>query len=270
MSHAEKNQSMQLEIERLKRELRHAKRKRISSYSDEDSEDEQDVVYKQKLRTPVSESFPYEEMHHRERNPRSPLPRGVGNDAMSKALDQISRSPFTRNIENARLPRRFHQPTFTIYNGRTDPVEHVSHFNQRMAVHSRDEALMCKVFPSSLGPIAMRWFDSLKANSISSFQELTQAFGSRFVTCRRVPQSMASLLSVSMREGETLKSYSDRFWETYNEMEEDCDLVAISSFKLGLPTEHGLRTSLTGKPATSVRQLMDRIDKYKRVEEDQQ
>lgn len=56
----------------------------------------------------------------------------------------------------------------------------------------------------------------------------------------------------------------------YNEMEEDCDLVAISSFKLGLPTEHGLKTSLTRKPVTSVRQLMDRIDKYKRVEEDQQ
>nr|XP_023873566.1 uncharacterized protein LOC111986178 [Quercus suber] len=31
---------------------------------------------------------------------------------------------------------------------------------------------------------------------------------------------------------------------------------------------HGLRKSLTGKPAASVRQLMDRIDKYKRVEED--
>ena len=27
---------------------------------------------------------------------------------------------------------------------------------------------------------------------------------------------------------------------------------------------------MTGKPVTSVRQLMDRIDKYKRVEEDQQ
>ena len=34
-------------------------------------------------------------------------------------------------------------------------------------------------------------------------------------------------------------------------------------------TEHSLRKSLTGKPATSVRQLMDRIDKYKRVKEDQ-
>ena len=80
---------------------------------------------------------------------------------------------------------------------------------------------------------------------------------------------MASLLSVSIREGETLKSYSDRFWEMYNEMEDDCDQVAISSFKLGFPTEHDLRKSLTGKPVTSVRQLMDRIDKYKRVEEDQ-
>nr|POE85788.1 hypothetical protein CFP56_07126 [Quercus suber] len=35
VSHAEKN-NMQLEIERLKRELRHAKRKRISLHSDED------------------------------------------------------------------------------------------------------------------------------------------------------------------------------------------------------------------------------------------
>ena len=75
---------------------------------------------------------------------------------MSKALNQISRLPFTRKIEEARLPSRFHQPTFTIYNGQTDPVEHVSHFNQRMAIHSKDEALMCKVFPSNLGPVAMR------------------------------------------------------------------------------------------------------------------
>ena len=101
---------------------------------------------------------------------------------MSKALNQISKLPFTHKIEDARLPSRFHQPTFTIYNGQTDPVEHVSHFNQRMVIHSsKDEALMCKVFPFSLGPVAMRWFDSLKADSISSFRELTQLFGSRFI-----------------------------------------------------------------------------------------
>ena len=75
---------------------------------------------------------------------------------MSKALNQISKSPFTCKIEGVKLPQHFHQPTFTIYNGQTDSIEHVSHFNQRIAVYFEDEALMCKVFPSSLGPMAMR------------------------------------------------------------------------------------------------------------------
>ena len=60
-----------------------------------------------------------------------------------------------------------------MYNGRTDLVEHVSHFNQIMVVHSKNEALMCKVFLSSLGLVAMRWFDGLSASSINSFKELT-------------------------------------------------------------------------------------------------
>ena len=128
---------------------------------------------------------------------------------MSKTLNQISKSPFTHKIEGVTLPRRFHQPTFTIYNGRTDQVEHVSHFSQRMAVHSKDEALMCKVFPSSLEPVTMRWFDGLRVDSIGSFKELTRAFGFHFITCTRVPQPLNSLLSLSMREGETLKTYSD-------------------------------------------------------------
>ena len=98
-----------------------------------------------------------------------------------------------------------------MYNGKTDPVEHVSHFNQRMAVHSRSKALMCKVFPSSLGPIAIRWFDGLKEGSINSFKELTRKLGARFVTCSRVPRPLDFLLSMVMREGETLKMYSDKY-----------------------------------------------------------
>ena len=55
----------------------------------------------------------------------------------------------------------------------------------------------------------------------------------------------------------------------FNEIDGDYDDVAISTFKAGLPVKHGLRKSLTSKPIASVRQLMDQVDKYKRVEEDQ-
>ncbi|XP_075633901.1 uncharacterized protein LOC142606435 [Castanea sativa] len=162
---------------------------------------------------------------------------------MSKALNQISKPPFIRRIEGGRLPQRFTQPTSTVYNGRT---EHVSHFNQRMTVHSKNEPLMCKVFPSSLGPVAMRWFNSLKKGFINSFKQITRSFSSRFVTCSRVPQPLDSLLSVVMREGETLKTYSDRYWEMFNEIDGDFNDVAIRTLKAGLPAKHGLRKSLTG------------------------
>ena len=56
----------------------------------------------------------------------------------------------------------------------------------------------------------------------------------------------------------------------FNEIDGDFDEVAVKTFKVDLPFEHSLRKSLTGKPVTSLRQLMDRVDKYKRIKDDQQ
>ena len=150
---------------------------------------------------------------------------------MKKALSQISKSPFTRGIEKAKLSRRFHQPVFTMYNGRTDPVEHVSQFKQKMAVHSQDETLLCKVFPSSLGPMPMRWFDGLRTNSISFFKKLTKSFCSQFITCSTQP--LDSLLSMTIKEWEFVKVYAERYWEMFNEIDGDFDEVAIRTFKVG-------------------------------------
>ena len=130
---------------------------------------------------------------------------------MKKVLSQISKLPFTQGIQRAKLPRRFHQPTFDMYNGRTDPIEYISQFKQKMAVHSQDETLLCRVFPSSLGLIPMRWFDGLRTNSINSFKKLTQLFCSQFITCSRVPQLLDFLLSMLMREGESVKVYVERY-----------------------------------------------------------
>ena len=74
---------------------------------------------------------------------------------------------------------------------------------------------------------------------------------------------------MSMREGETLKTYLDRYWEMFNEINGDFDDMAIRTFKVRLPTKHDLRNSLTKKPVRSVRRLIDCIDEYKQVKEDQ-
>ena len=77
-----------------------------------------------------------------------------------------------------------------------------------MSLHSYNDVLMCKVFPSSLGLTALRWFNGLRKRSVHSFTELIQEFGAWFVTSSRVPQLLDALLSMKVRVGETLRSYA--------------------------------------------------------------
>ena len=71
--------------------------------------------------------------------------------------------------------------------------------------------MMCKIFPSSLGPITIRWFDGLEKGAIHGYDKLIKAFKARFVTCSRTPKPFTSLLSLAMKEGETLRAYSNRY-----------------------------------------------------------
>ena len=147
-------------------------------------------------------------------------------------------------------------------------MEHVSHYIHMIFLHAHNDALMCKVFPSSLGSTALRWFNGLWKGSIHNFAELIQEFGSRFVTCSRVQQPIDVLLSMKMRVGETLRSYVSRYWELYNEIGGGNEKIAASTFRIGLPEDSELRESLTRRPPEDMRQLMRHIEEYKRLEDD--
>ena len=132
------------------------------------------------------------------------------------------------------MPSRFTRPSFNSYDGKTDPVEHVSHYIQMMSLHTHNDALMCKVFPSSLEPTALRWFNGLRKGSIHRFADLIQELGIRFMTCSWVLQLVDTLLSMKMRATETLCNYTSWYWELYNEINRGNEKIATSTFRLGL------------------------------------
>ena len=69
LPHEKNVKAMQLEIDHLKRSLRHERRKQTPSISDFSSDGEEDDSYSLRLRTPPSESFSYDEdYHHKCRN----------------------------------------------------------------------------------------------------------------------------------------------------------------------------------------------------------
>ena len=106
VSHAENEKDMQCEINELKKKLRCARRRRALSESESSSRDTEDDTYRQRSGTPLSETFSGdEEYSNYRRKSKSTLYKGLGNKAMNEALNQVAKSPFTRRIEGASLPR---------------------------------------------------------------------------------------------------------------------------------------------------------------------
>ena len=196
-------------------------------------------------------------------SPEERRPHNAAMDLMSCALRRAVRSSFSDEIEWAPMPSRFTRPPFNSYDGKTDPVEHVSHYIHMMSLHTHNDALMCKVFPSSLGPMALRWFNGLQKGSIHSFAELIQEFDAWFITCSQVSQPVDALLSMKMRVGETLHSYASWYWELYNDIGEGNEKIAASTFRMGLPKDLELQELLKKRPFEDMRQLMRRIEEYK-------
>ena len=99
ISYDEETKNLRLEIDHLCKKL--CCREHVASLSSLGIDLAKDCNYRHRSRTLPSKSFSAsscldkEERHYRRRAKSSP-PRSMGNDAMSKALHQISKSPFTR------------------------------------------------------------------------------------------------------------------------------------------------------------------------------
>lgn len=128
----------------------------------------------------------------------------------------------------------FLNPKPRVYDGTSDPVDHIQHYQHPMALWIGNELLMCKVFPSCLGDLALKWFSRLKPRSICSFRELAGSFVTRFMTNSKQPKDVRALLSLK-------KQSSKNCWRFYNVVEGSNEQVAVATFKLGLPKESQLR-----------------------------
>uniref|UniRef100_A0A2N9G704 Uncharacterized protein n=1 Tax=Fagus sylvatica TaxID=28930 RepID=A0A2N9G704_FAGSY len=267
-------------IERLERELRELKevqascdqqrsrRQRSRSHSDSCESSHRCPKRSEEHHRAPKDSRRSKTGRRTERKSLVRIPEKKDQNPVWNQLRQISHSPFSSRIERAKLPARIAPLNLVTYNGKTDPVSHLSHYRRSMALYNGDDILMCRIFPSSLGDVALRWFDRLEHGSIHSWTELSEAFTTRFITNTRKPKEVDSLMALAMRSGESLKSYSARYWETYNEIDRCGEDVAISQFRFGLPVGSKLRQSLAKKPPPDMSNLMSRIEQHVRVEED--
>ncbi|KAL5546684.1 hypothetical protein UlMin_006371 [Ulmus minor] len=150
-------------------------------------------------------------------------------------------SPFVDSIALIEMPRKFSFPNMRMYDGTTDPTDHIASYKQRMFTaaipREQREACMCKSFGSSLQGPALQWYTNLANNSISSFAQLTDTFVEQFASSKKLEKLSGDLYRIQQRRTESLRDYVGRFNREKVSIPFCNNETAADAFRKGLPPD---------------------------------
>ncbi|XP_068476914.1 uncharacterized protein [Phaseolus vulgaris] len=119
-----------------------------------------------------------------------------------------------------------------------------------MCLYTSDDAVLCRVFPTSLYGATLSWFTKLSPNSTSRLRHLTSI----------------ALVGIRQEKGESLRTFVDRFSKV---------AMSIQNLSSDVAMHHMLTTLRPGpfadnlcmQPADSLDELRKRVAKYMQLEE---
>ncbi|KAA0043322.1 uncharacterized protein E6C27_scaffold110G002330 [Cucumis melo var. makuwa] len=157
--------------------------------------------------------------------------------------------PYTKRIDNMRMPHGYQPPKFQQFDGKGNPKQHVAHFIETCETAGTRGDLLVKQFVRTLKGNAFDWYTDLEPESIDSWEQLERDFLNRFYSIRRIV-SMIELTATKQRKGEPVIDYINR-WRA---LSLDCkdrltELSAVEMYTQGM--HWGLMYILQGiKPCT--------------------
>ncbi|KAI3463696.1 hypothetical protein Pfo_020359 [Paulownia fortunei] len=176
------------------------------------------------------------------------------------------RSPFSPAILAEFLPLGVKITNLSEYNGTGDLQEHLDRFFVKADLYDLSDAAYCKIFRTTLTKRALSWFNQLHGGTITSFEQLTQCFLHQFSINRKYPKTAVYLFLITQKEGEPLCDYVKCFVEGVHEVPHiDHELLAgIMQQNL---RQGRFKDSIAGKPLVTLEELLQRAEKYIRIEE---
>jgi hypothetical protein len=170
--------------------------------------------------------------------------------------DEINDSqPLAQTLWDARVPENFKTPHLPTFDGKTDPSEHL------MAVGATDH-LKYKLLSRTLKEAALRWYMNLPKNSTESWLDFQRKFIQQFSGSKHIKVTTTSLFATRQNHAETLRENLAKFSEATIKVSNPDQEMFVSTFHNGYFNE-----SLGQKPATSMQEIIKRVECYIKGEE---
>ncbi|TYK04575.1 ty3-gypsy retrotransposon protein [Cucumis melo var. makuwa] len=118
--------------------------------------------------------------------------------------------PYTKRIDNLRMPLGYQPPKFQQFDGKGNPKQHIAPFVETCEnARSRGDQLV-KQFVRTLKGNAFDWYIDLEPESIDIWEQLERNFLNRFYSTRRIA-SMMELTNTRQQKGELVIDYINRW-----------------------------------------------------------
>jgi len=170
---------------------------------------------------------------------------------------ELEPQPLSTEIWNAPVPNNFKPPHLSTFDGRGDPMEHVTSFNTRMTVVGAADSLKCKLLAETFSDAALQWYISLPRFSIVSYQDMFRKLSQQFSASRHLKVSSNSLFSVRQGQSESLQNYLSRFNDSTIKVPNPNQELFVGAFQNGLRAGQ-FNESLAQKPTDSMEEIMAR------------
>ena len=118
--------------------------------------------------------------------------------------------PYTKRIDNLRMPNGYQPPKFQQFDGKGNPKQHVAHFIETCETAGTRGDLLVKQFVRTLKGNAFDWYIDLEPESIDNWEQLERDFLNRFYSTRRIV-SMMELTNTRQQKGELVIDYINRW-----------------------------------------------------------
>jgi hypothetical protein len=145
---------------------------------------------------------------------------------------------FTTSITDKSYPKDFKPVGIPKYDSKHDPRQWIRCYSVAIEVSRGSNSTKALYFLVALESAPLTWLESLKPNSIDSWEDLKRAFIDNFQGSMIRAGTRHDLSQVKQEMNETLRSYTWRFFETRATIANITDEDVIRCFQNGLFSKH--------------------------------
>ncbi|XP_070038283.1 uncharacterized protein [Nicotiana tomentosiformis] len=173
---------------------------------------------------------------HQERVDKIPgAPKLLPKRDASRFVEQ----PYSDEVAPHAIPKSFKMPPYLkIYDGTTDPEDHVTHYVTALKgndlAKEQVSSILLKKFGETLTRGAVTWYSQLPARSIETFEEMADKFVIAYAGAKKAEARVNDIFAIKQSPGEGLRDFLARFNRVRMTLPNVSEGIAVAAFQNGL------------------------------------